>query len=64
MRDGRATSRSQRASTPGTDAGPVVVRMRRGSLILDLAFSAAGLAGFLVFRHDPASPAENRIAPV
>jgi hypothetical protein len=27
--------------------------MRRGSLIRDLVFSAAGLAGFLAFRHDP-----------
>src|SRR5262245_6553392 len=41
------------ASAPGTAAGPVVVRMRRGSLICDLAFFAAGLAGFLAFRHDP-----------
>jgi len=41
------------ASTPSTAAGPVVVRMRRGSLICDLVFSAAGLAGFLAFRHDP-----------
>jgi hypothetical protein len=41
------------ASTPSTAAGPVVVWMRRGSLICDLAFSAAGLAGFLAFRHDP-----------
>jgi len=41
------------ASTPGTAAGPVVVRVRRGSLILDLVFTAVGLAGFLAFRHDP-----------
>ncbi|HEV8221779.1 MAG TPA: hypothetical protein VGQ05_16025 [Streptosporangiaceae bacterium] len=42
-----------RASTPSTAAAPVVVRMRRGSLIYDLALSAAGLAGFLAFRHHP-----------
>jgi len=40
------------ARTSSTAAGPVVVRIRRGSLIGDLALSAAGLAGFLAFQ-DP-----------
>src|SRR5262249_11397304 len=34
-------------------ASPVVLRTRRGSLIYDLALSAAGLAGFLALRHHP-----------
>ena len=42
-----------RASIPSTAAGPVVLRMRQGSLIYDLSHSAVGLAGFLAIRHQP-----------
>ena len=46
-------SRASTPSSPSIAAGPVVLRMRRGSLICDLALSAVGLAGFLAFRHHP-----------
>jgi hypothetical protein len=47
--------RASTASSPSTGSGPgaFVLQMRRGALIYDLVLSAVGLAGFLVFRHDP-----------